>query len=113
MQIHDLPKVHTLPNDVINIIFDYDGRIKYKKGKYVNIIHKRDVRYDIVRKVILKKKEILKNIELHDSSFYLEFSFDIDNRVGLCYDYNFSYKNRFEICYYDTRNGWEQIRTFI
>jgi hypothetical protein len=30
------------------------------------------------------------------------------------YDYNFSYENKFEICYYDTRNnGWKQIRLYL
>ena len=103
-----------LPKELVNIILEYDGRIKYKKGKYINIIHKNDSRYKIIQRVIDKKKEILKKIQLDGASFYFEFGFDIDNRVGLCYDYHFSYLNKFEICYYDTRNnGWEQIRTYF
>ena len=39
-----------LPNDTINIIFDFYGKIKYIKGKYINIIHKNDNRYDILAK---------------------------------------------------------------
>jgi hypothetical protein len=103
-----------IPKELINIIFEYDGRIKYRKGEYINIIHKNDVRYDIIQTVIVKKKKIMEQTELgNNSSFYFEFSFDICNGVGLCYDYNFSYNNKFEICYYDTRNGWEQIRTYL
>jgi hypothetical protein len=102
-----------IPKDVLNIILEYDGRIKYKNGEYVNIIHRKDDRYKIIKPVISKKMEIMKKIDLRGSSFYFEFGFDIDNRVGLCYDYGFNSANTFEICYYDIRDGWEQIRTYI
>ena len=103
-----------IPKDVLHIILEYDGRIKYKNGKYVNIIHKNDERYNIITPIISKKIEIMQNIELCDSGFYFEFSFDTCRNVGLVYDYNFSYANKFEICYYDTRNnGWKQIRTYL
>jgi hypothetical protein len=55
----------------------------------------------------------MKNIDLHGTEFYFEFGFDIDNRVGLCYDYGFNSPNTFEICYYDIRNDWKQIRTYL
>lgn len=104
---------HNIPKDLLNIILEYDGRIKYKNGKYVNIIHKNDVRYNIITPIFTKKIQIIKNIHFDGSNFYFEFGFDIDIRVGLCYDYGFTYPNEFEICYYDTRNGWEQIRTYF
>jgi hypothetical protein len=55
----------------------------------------------------------MKNIDLRGQQFYFEFGFDIDSRVGLCYDYGFNGPNTFEICYYDTRNDWKQIRTYL
>jgi hypothetical protein len=67
----------------------------------------------IVAPLIHKKMEIMKKIDIRDSCFYFEFGFDIDFRVGLCYDYNFSFANQFEICYCDIRDGWQQIRTYI
>ena len=39
-----------------------DGRIKYRNGKYVNIIHKYDERYDMIKSLIRKKIEIVKTI---------------------------------------------------
>ena len=105
---------YNIPKELLNIILDYDGRIKYKNGKYVNIIHPNDERYNIIQPVINKKILILKKIDLRDdASFYFEFGFNIDIRVGLCYDYGFNAPNTFEISYYDIRNGWDQIRTYI
>ena len=103
-----------IPKELLDIILAYDGRIKYKNGKYVNIIHKNDERYNIITPIISKKMEIMQNIELSGSGFYFEFGFDICKSVGLVYDYNFSYTNKFEICYYDWRNDIiKQIRTYL
>lgn len=106
-----------LPCEIINIILEYDGHIKYKNRKYVNIIHKNDNRYNIITPIVKKKIEILQNIELsRDGGFYFEFGFDTYKGIGLVYDYNFSYSNKFEICYYDIKDsghilGSDQIRT--
>lgn len=103
-----------IPKELIDIILEYDGRIKYKNGKYVNIVHKYDERYDMINTLVSKKMQIMKTIELHGSKFYFEFGFDASEGVGLVYDYNFSYKNTFEICHYDFRNGdMKQIRTYL
>jgi len=103
-----------IPSELFDIILEYDGRIKYKNGKYVNIIHQNDERYDIITPLISKKIEILKTIEFDDSSFYFEFGFNICKSIGFVYDFNFSYSNTFEICYYDFRNRHTiQIRTYL
>ena len=50
-----------IPAELVHIILSYDGRIKYyHPGKYVNIIHKNDQRYDIIAPVIDKKIQIMK-----------------------------------------------------
>ena len=102
-----------IPKDLLHIILEYDGRIKYRHGKYVDIIHKRDYRYNIVAPVMHKKMEIMKHVHLNGTSFYFDFGFDMFNNMGLCYDYRFSYGNRFEICYFDFRDGIKQIRTYL
>ena len=51
--------------------------IKYKKGEYVDIIHKNDLRYNIITPIINKKIQILKTIDLRGSKFYFEFGFDL------------------------------------
>jgi hypothetical protein len=104
-----------LPKELLHIILEYDGRIKYRKGMYVNIIHKHDPRYNIIQKVINKKVEIMKGIQIENiTRFYFEFGFDTDRAFGLCYDYNFSRPNQFEICYFDFRDySLKQIRTYL
>jgi len=111
-----------IPKELINIILEYDGRIqyrlkydetlKYRIGTYVNIIHKNDARKNIINPIIAKKIKILKTILLDGSDFYFEFAFE-DKRTGLCFDYNYSFDNRFEICYYNTKTGLEQTRTYL
>jgi len=107
-------KVSYIPEELLHIILSYDGKIKYKNGKYVNIIHKNDERYYIITSIISKKMKIMQNIELSGTGFYFDIGFDIYKGVGLVYDYNFSYANKFEICYYDWRNdGIKQIGTYL
>lgn len=62
-----------LPLELLNIILEYDGRIKYKKGKYLNIIHKYDSRYNVIEEIISKKKEIIKDVSIEELRFYFEF----------------------------------------
>ncbi len=102
-----------LPKELLHIILEFDGRIKYRNGKYVNIIHKHDERYDMIKPLISKKIEILKTINIDGVNFYFEFRFDGCNDRILCYDVGFNAPERFEICYVDLRDGWKQIRTYM
>jgi hypothetical protein len=106
-------KVPYIPKELLNIILEYDGRIKYKNGKYVNIIHKNDYRYNIIQKVVLNRLLIIKDIDLANDDFYFEINFDIDKKVGLYYDYNLGNNNILVIGFYDTRNGFKQIKTYL
>jgi hypothetical protein len=114
-----------LPYELVNIVLEYDGRIKYKyKQKnaidyhnYINVIHKHDKRYNIITPIISKKLKIMKDTTISpvDTSFYFEFAFDKQPKLVLCYDYNWS-NNEFEICYTDMKGsghvlGSDQIRT--
>ena len=46
-----------IPKELLHIILDYDGRIKYKNGQYINIIHKHDERYNMLNPLINKKMD--------------------------------------------------------
>lgn len=113
-----------LPCELVNIILDYDGQIKYKYKtknsidyhKYVNVIHKHDNRYSIITPVIDKKKNIIMDAYVSpvDTGFFFEVTFDNRPNLLLCYDYNWSYNNQFEIYYTNISRTWcesDQIRT--
>jgi hypothetical protein len=95
-----------LPNDILNNILEYDGRIKYEKGIYINIISKNDFRYNIIRPIINKKKYIVNSSEFSSTRFYFGFSFDELDYLGLFYEYDWEYinKKQFKICFYNMKD---------
>jgi hypothetical protein len=107
-----------IPFEILAIIFEYDGRIKYKNGKYVNIIHKNDERYNMITPIINKKIKIMKTIKLsshYGLGFLFVVSFKIRNNIaGLFYDYNYYRENKFEISYINwTKKNIRQKRIYL
>jgi predicted RNA-binding protein associated with RNAse of E/G family len=68
---------HILPFDVLNLILQYDGRIKYihKERIYVNIISKNDYRYNIILPKMNKKNDLIKQFNIGNNG--LNYYFDI------------------------------------
>ena len=93
------------PVDLVNTILKFDGRINYRSGKYIDAIPKDDFRRNMVECILIKKLEILQNAEMDDSSFFYEFAFDREPSMGLYYDYQFSQRDLFEICFYNYKNN--------
>jgi hypothetical protein len=119
MNTHINPIFLKTPPDILHIVLEYYGRIKYKNGIYTNIISKNDDRYKVLYSVIIKKLEIIKHTDRDGARFYFEFEFREDSKynMGLCYDYNWSRDDQFEICFYkfdfDNTDNWKQIRTLL
>ena len=134
-----LQVLNNLPIEIVDKILQYDGRIKYRKGEFVNVIHPINLGfYRFILNPLLKKKinmnididtitntpngigeighnmRFINNKYVYTNKFYFEFEFDSLPGVGLCYDYYWG-TSFFEICYYDLRNvnEWRQIRTVI
>ena len=51
-----------LPNDVVNIILTFDGRIKYRKGEYVDQIYTMDQKYNKVRQHLIHKSCVIQTV---------------------------------------------------
>ena len=111
-----------IPYELLNIILEYDGRIKYRNGKYINIIDKNDYRYKILIDIILYKIQIFNLSVVKNKKFYNIIYFNNGHNMGmglcymgLCYDYNWSNENTFEICLttYKHDTGIKQIRTIM
>jgi hypothetical protein len=99
-----------IPREILNIILEYDGRIKYRNGKYINRIANNDNRYSIIKTVISKNTEVIRHIEVSRLYQYFHFDFIINDTVGIYFDIN-----KLEICYFDTRNknDWEQFKKWF
>ena len=83
-----LHSINNLPFDVLNIILQYDGRIKYlhKTRIYVNIIHKNDYRYNIIETKINKKNILMQNLNIGNNGlkFYVDIYYK-NTELGLIF----------------------------
>jgi len=83
-----LKPIPNLPFDVLNIILEYDGRIKYshKNRIYVNIISKNDYRYNIVETKINNKIDLINrfNIGNNGLKYYIDIFYK-DHEIGLLF----------------------------
>ena len=60
----------SLPNEIIDLIIQYDGRIKYRNGVYMNQIDKKDDRYLLL--YCISRKEFFET----SLNFQREFMFN-------------------------------------
>ena len=112
----------SLPKELVHIILEYDGRIKYRQGEYINIIHPADQRYTNLVQIIEKKQRIIKNTNANNTSdeFYFEFEFEKEKEMGLCFASGgfsacrYTERHKIEICYFNFKNNnVEQHRIYI
>ena len=118
--------ISNIPIDIVNKILEYDGRIKYRKGEFVDIIHSSILHfYKFILNPLLKKKVQIKNSikyktkryyfnphqddvsiieENIEQKFYFEFEFDSLPGVGLSYDYGYNHNHNYcKVSYFDDR----------
>ena len=64
-----------LPGDVVNLILEYNGRIKFRKGKYVDQVNTDDPKYDNLKQIIYKKQDVYNTIKSYyglKNPYYIE-----------------------------------------
>ena len=77
-----LKPIPNLPFDMLNLILEYYGRIKYihKERIYVNIISKNDYRYNILETKINNKKELINTLNIGNNglNYYIDIYYKND-----------------------------------
>jgi hypothetical protein len=81
-----------LSKEIINIILEYDGRIRYRNGKYINQINKEDKIYNCIKEKIKKDLLLVKSINynIERSNYY--YNYAILNNIPMeYYNWHFNY----------------------
>ena len=64
-----IPKFKELPNELKIIILNYDGRIKERRGKYLDQIDTNDIKYNLVKKNLIINSILINTVQLHIKYF--------------------------------------------
>ena len=79
------------PKEIINIILEYDGRIRYRNGKYIEQINKEDKIYECIEEKIQKDIKLVKTIRLRAEISNFDYNWAIENNISLnLFDMHFS-----------------------
>ena len=72
-----------LPKEIINIILEYDGRIRYRNGKYIVQINKEDKIYECIKEKTQKDLELVKNINHNMERTNYNYNWAIANNISM------------------------------
>ena len=86
-----------LPLDVIHYILSYNDTIKYRNGKYMNQICKKDTRYELLLKIQIIKANPIYDSICEITNYYTTCNY-IDTYTLLCVDI-YSDKIIYTFCY--------------
>ena len=74
---------YNLPKEIINIILEYDGRIRYRNGKYIDQINKEDKMYECIKEKTKKDLELVKNINRYMEMSNYNYNWAIANNISM------------------------------
>ena len=69
-----IEKFKDIPSDILIIILNYNGTIKYRNGIYLNTISKNDNRYNLIEPIVNKKINII-NVFVKERIFTSNISY--------------------------------------
>jgi hypothetical protein len=80
------------PKEIINIILEYDGRIKHRNGKYIDQINTKDKMYECIKEKIQKDVKLVTCIRLRAEMSNFNYNWAIENNISIeHFDMHFSY----------------------
>ena len=87
--------MNLLPLEIVHRILEYDGRIIYRHGKYMNQIAQDDYRYHLLRKISVFKRDYLYSemfyvYRIHYSNYdnehkHMMFVYIFENTISYLY----------------------------
>jgi len=97
------------PKELLHMILEYDGRIKYRNGRYINQINIKDEKYNSFNEFIKNKIYMIKHTIFHSNgSFLIDVTFS-NKMYGFMY---WNYYNTYIISFY--KNPINSLRyTFV
>jgi len=76
--------LHTnLSKEIINIILEYDGRIRYRNGKYIDQINKEDKIYECIKEKTQKDLKLVKSINRNMEMSNYNYNWAIANNISM------------------------------
>lgn len=104
-----------LPGDVVNLILEYNGRIKFRKGEYIDQVNTDDPKFDNLKQIIYKKQDVYNTIKSYyglKNPYYIEVYIYDENqmKLGIVLDYYYLCNNFMISMYKDIRSTEEYIK---
>ena len=81
--------IQHIPNDIVKLLLQFDGRIKYRNGHYIDTIDRNDDRYAMLDEVIKKKLKVYQRSNwLTPDVYIINIEFDQMPHIMISYYYN-------------------------
>jgi len=119
-----------LPNEIMHIILEYYGKIKYRNGKYINQINTENNNYELVKEKLNNKIAVINNIKKeikYNQLYHIHYDIPYNNefrvwpiinisqnktQYGLSYNYD-TIRNQYDIYFYKDISNTLWYRTAI
>ena len=73
----------SLPKEVVHIILEYSGRIKYRNGKYVDQINREDTLYECIKEKNKKDFSLVKRAQQNVETVNYYYNWAASNGIEL------------------------------
>ena len=93
--------MYLLPLEIVHRILEYDGRIKYRNGKYMNQIAQDDYRYHLLRKMPVFRRDnwysggyfLVYRVNYNNNEKHTMIVYIFDESISYLYMNNFNFES--------------------